>query len=72
MIIVLTEDYFQILSGDFTASRYYIHGIIRMVEVKGGRESLGLNDLLERLLIKLLKGERVFRHKFRPCVIGLV
>jgi hypothetical protein len=59
------------LSGDFVASRYHIRGIISMVEVKGGRESLGMNGLLEHLLTKLLKGERVFRHKFRPYAIGL-
>lgn len=42
-----------------------------MVEVKGGRESLGMNGLLEHLLTKLLKDERFFRHKFRSSAINL-
>ena len=54
------------MSGDFVASRYHVRGIISMVELKGGMQSLGLNGLLRHLLTKLLMDERFVKNKFKP------
>jgi hypothetical protein len=59
------------MSGDFAASRHHIRGMISMVELKGGAQSLGLNGLLQHLLAKLLKDERLFRMNFGPYPIVL-
>lgn len=53
--------------GDREASRNHVSGAVKMVELNGGPQTLGLNGFLGFLLDKFLHSEGLFDEQPRPA-----
>jgi hypothetical protein len=49
----------QVIVGDFAASRRHVKGVVKIVELNGGPQALGLNGLLKHVLDKLVHDRRL-------------
>lgn len=54
---------FQIGLGDLEASRKHVLGAIKIVDIRGGPRSLGMNGLLEFILLRLVYDKGLFKQR---------